>query len=101
VVVVAFIFLVVAVLLVIAAVFGGGDATSLDLGSFNLEASVAVMFFLGMGTLLLFVLSLALFRASARRAAARRADRKRVGELSNELDAYKREDPDHRVDERP
>lgn len=99
-VVIAFILLIVAVLLVVAAVFGGGEATSLDLGSFNLEASVAVMFFLGMGTLLLFVLSLALFRASARRAAARRADRKRVGELSSELDAYKREDPDHPADER-
>ena len=88
----ALILLIVAALMVIAAVFGGGASTTMDLGSFNLEANVATMFFLGMGTLLLIVLSLAMFRSAARRASARRADRKKVGELSSRLDEYKREE---------
>ncbi len=88
----ALIVLIVAVLLVIAAVFGGGDAATLDLGAFNLEANVAIIFFLGMGTLLLFVLSLGMFRSGAKRASARRADRKRVSELSTKLDEYKRDE---------
>jgi hypothetical protein len=88
----ALIVLIIAVLIVIAALFGGGDAATLDLGSFNLEANVATIFFLGMGTLLLFVLSIGMFRSGAKRAAARRADRKRVSELSSKLDEYKREE---------
>jgi hypothetical protein len=88
----AILILIVAVLLVIAALFGGSDATTLDLGSFNLEASASIMFFLGMGTLLLFVLSVVLFRNGAKRAAARREDRKKVSELSEKLDAYKRDE---------
>jgi uncharacterized integral membrane protein len=88
----ALIVLIIAVLLVVAAVFGGTDSATLDLGSFNLEANVTVMFFLGMVTLLLFVLSLGMFRVAAKRAAARRADRKKVSELSSKLDAYKREE---------
>jgi hypothetical protein len=51
-----------------------------------------VVFFLGMATLLLFVMSLGMFRSAAKRAAARRADRKKVSELSNKLDAYKRDE---------
>ncbi len=88
----ALIILIVAVLLVIAAIFGGTDPATLDLGAFNLEANVAIIFFLGMGTLLLFVLSLGMFRSGAKRAAARRADRKRVSELSSKLDEYKRDE---------
>ncbi|MCW2808155.1 MAG: hypothetical protein JWQ93_2110 [Marmoricola sp.] len=88
----ALIVLIVAVLLVIAALFGGSDATVIDLGDFNLQASASVVFFLGMGTLLLFFLSLGMFRSGAKRAAARRADRKKVSELSNKLDAYKRDE---------
>ena len=88
----ALIVLIVAVLLVIAALFGGtGDAT-LDLGSFNLETNATMILFLGMGTLLLFVLSLGMFRSGAKRAAARRADKKRVSELSSKLDEYKRDE---------
>ena len=45
-----------------------------------------------MGTLLLFVLSLGMFRSAAKRAAARRADRRKVSELSTKLDAYKRDE---------
>jgi hypothetical protein len=100
----ALIVLIVAVLLVVAALFGGSDPTTVDLGAFNLEANASVVFFLGMGTLLLFALALGMFRSGAKRAAARRADRKRVSELSNKLDEYKREErvdnDDVRRDER-
>ena len=94
----ALIVLIIAVLLVIAALFGGSDPTVIDLGAFNLEASASVVFFLGMGTLLLFVLSLGMFRSATKRAAARRADRKRVGELSTQLDEYKRDEREHNDD---
>lgn len=90
----ALIVMLVAVLLVIAALFGGNSDATLDLGSFNLETSATMVFFLGMATLLLFVLSLGMFRSGARRASARRADRKKVSELSNKLDAYKRDERD-------
>lgn len=88
----ALIVLIIAVLMVVAALFGGNDPTVVDLGAFNLEASATVVFFLGMATLLLFVLSLGMFRSGAKRAAARRADRKRVSELSTKLDEYKRDE---------
>jgi hypothetical protein len=88
----ALIVLIIAVLLVVAALFGGNDPTVIDLGAFNLEANATVVFFLGMGTLLLFVLSLGMFRSATKRAAARRADRRRVSELSSKLDEYKREE---------
>jgi membrane protein implicated in regulation of membrane protease activity len=88
----ALIVLIAAVLLVIAALFGGGDATTIDLGAFNFNGSASIVFFAGMGTLLLFVLSLGMFRSAAKRASARRADRKRVSELSSKLDEYKREE---------
>ena len=94
----ALIVLIIAVLLVIAALFGGTDQTVVDLGAFNLEASASVVFFLGMATLLLFVLSLGMFRSGAKRAAARRADRKRVSELSTKLDEYKRDERDSNED---
>ena len=94
----ALIVLIIAVLLVIAALFGGNDTTVVDLGAFNLEASASVVFFLGMATLLLFVLSLGMFRSGAKRAAARRADRKRVSELSTKLDEYKRDERDSNED---
>ena len=96
----ALIVLLVAVLLVIAALFGGGDATTIDLGAFNLETNAAMVFFLGMATLLLFVLSLGMFRSGAKRASARRADRKKVSELSTKLDAYKRDDRETKDDVR-
>lgn len=94
----ALIVLIIAVLLVIAALFGGNDQTVVDLGAFNLEASASVVFFLGMATLLLFVLSLGMFRSAAKRAAARRADKKRVSELSTKLDEYKRDEREHNDD---
>jgi membrane protein implicated in regulation of membrane protease activity len=99
----ALIVLLIAVLLVIAALFGA-DVTStvgstdgvvtIDLGVFDLEMDATAMFFLGMAALLLFFLSLAMFRSAAKRAAARRADRKKVSELSSKLDEYKRDERD-------
>ncbi len=88
----ALIVLLIAVLLVVAALFGGSDPTTIDLGAFNLQANASVVFFLGMGTLLLIVLSLGMFRSAAKRSAARRADRKKVGELNDKLEAYRRDD---------
>ena len=88
----ALIVLIIAVLLVIAALFGGSDATSIDMGAFEVEGPASLVFFAGMATLLLFVLSLGMFRSAARRAAARRADRRKVSELSTKLDAYKRDE---------
>ncbi len=90
----ALIVLIIAVLLVVAALFGGNDPTTVDLGAFNLEANATAVFFLGMVTLLLFVLSLGMFRGAAKRASARRSDRKQVSELSTKLDEYKREERD-------
>jgi uncharacterized membrane protein YciS (DUF1049 family) len=103
VVVVALVLLIVVVLLVLAAVFGGTDPTTIDFGSFNLNITAAGAFFLGAGTLLALVVSLGLMRTAARRARARRADRKRVSELSQKLDEYKRdenENADDRTEER-
>jgi hypothetical protein len=94
----ALILLIIAVLLVVAALFGGTDAASLDLGSFNLDTNVTTIFFLGMVTLLLAVLSLMLFRSGAKRAAARRADRKKVGELSEKLEEYRRDEREDNSD---
>ena len=90
----ALIVLLVAVLLVIAALFGGSDSTFIDMGAFEVEGPASLVFFAGMGTLLLFVLSLGMFRSGAKRAAARRADKKKVSELSSKLDAYKRDQRD-------
>jgi uncharacterized integral membrane protein len=94
----ALIVLIIAVLLVIAALFGGNDPTTVDLGAFNLEANATVVFFLGMATLLLFVMSLGMFRSAAKRASARRADRKKVSELSTKLDEYKRDERENNDD---
>jgi uncharacterized integral membrane protein len=88
----ALIVLIIAVLLVIAALFGGSDATSIDMGAFEVEGPASMVFFAGMATLLLFVLSLGMFRSAAKRSAARRADKRKVSELSTKLDAYKRDE---------
>lgn len=94
----ALLVLIVAVLLVIAALFGGNDTTVIDMGAFDINGSASLVFFAGMGTLLLFVLSLGMFRSAAKRASARRSDRKKVSELSNKLDAYKRDERDSNDD---
>jgi uncharacterized membrane protein len=97
----ALIVLIIAVLLVIAALFGGNDQTVIDMGAFDLKGSASLVFFAGMATLLLIVLSLGMFRIAARRASARRADRKRVSELSTKLDEYKRDERENNDDLRP
>lgn len=86
----ALILLLVAALLVVAAVFGGSATTTVDVGFGQMQLSAMTVFFLGMATLLVLVLSLGLFRIGARRARARRADRRKVSELSTKLDAYQR-----------
>jgi hypothetical protein len=104
----ALIVLLIVVLLVIAVLFGA-DVTStvgsthgvitIDLGSLgSIEMDPTALFFLGMATLLLFFLSLGMFRSAAKRAAARRADRKKVSELSTKLDEYKRDERDESRD---
>lgn len=90
----ALILLIISVLLVVAALFGGGEATSVDLGAFDLNTNATGVFFLGMATLLLLVLSLGMFRVAAKRSAARRAERRKVSELSSQLDQYRREERD-------
>ena len=97
----ALIVLIIAVLLVIAALFGGSDQTVIDMGAFDLKGSASLVFFAGMATLLLIVLSLGMFRSAAKRASARRADRKKVSELSTKLDEYKRDERDNNDDVRP
>ena len=76
----ALLVLIVAVLLVIAALFGGNDTTVIDMGAFNITGSASLVFFAGMGTLLLFVLSLGMFRNAAKRASARRSDRTTIAD---------------------
>lgn len=88
----ALIVLLIALLLLLSAVFGGGADASLNMGLFQIDANAAVVFFLGMVTLLLFVVSLEMFRRATRRAGKRRAERRQMGELSEKLDAYRRED---------
>ena len=89
-IVAAVIVLLIAALLVIAALFGGSESATLVVGSFNLEGTTSIMFFLGMATLLLIVLGLGMLRSGVRRARAHRAERRELGELSTKLDAYKR-----------
>lgn len=90
----ALIILLVGVLLLVAAVLGGGASATLDLGVFKLDTNAAGVFFLGMATLLLLGLGVAMLRIAARRARARRGERRQLGELSDKLDAYRREDRD-------
>ena len=93
----ALLLLIVAVLLVVIGVLGGGDSVDLDVLVGSFQVSATVVFFLGMVTLLCFVVSLMLFRSAGRRAAARRRDRKKVSELSEKLEEFER---DRRDDQR-
>ncbi|MCW2781168.1 MAG: hypothetical protein JWR35_1617 [Marmoricola sp.] len=87
----AFILLLLAVLLLLAGIFGGHGDAKLDLGVFNIDADSSVVFFLGMITLLLFVIGLLTLRLGMRRARAHRRDRKKVGELSQKLTDFQRD----------
>ncbi len=74
----ALILLLIAVLLVVAALFGGDSYASLDFGAFSLNTTSTTVFFLGMATLLLIVLSLWMMRAAGRATRNRRREAKRV-----------------------
>jgi hypothetical protein len=95
----ALVILVIALVLMAVALFTGSDTVTLGSGLIEFKTTGAGAFLLGMFTLLLIVVALGFFRAGTRRAAKRRADRRKVSELSDQLDAYKREErestPDH------
>lgn len=91
-IVAALIVLLIAVLAVLAGIFGGSSPATFDLGSFTVKTNATAVFFLGMATLLLLVLGLAMLRAGVRRANARRRDRKKISELSTKLDTYQQRD---------
>lgn len=80
-VVAGLIILLACVLLVIAMIYGGGDSARVDLGAFDLDATSAVVFFLGMATLLLVVLGLGLVKGGLRRSKQHRQDRRKAAEL--------------------
>ncbi len=82
--------LLIAAVLLLVGVLSVPEATMLELGPRNLETNSTVVFFLGMATLLFFVLALMLFRAAGRRASARRRDRRKVGELNQKLEQFQR-----------
>lgn len=87
----ALIVLILATLLLLAALFGGNSNAYLDLGLFDIDATSSVVFFLGMVTLLLFVIGIGMLRLGMKRASAHRKDRKKVSELSQKLDQFKTE----------
>ncbi|MDQ6933787.1 MAG: hypothetical protein M3130_00545 [Actinomycetota bacterium] len=91
-IVAALIVLLIAVLAVLTGIFGGSSPATFDLGSFTVKTNATAVFFLGMATLLLVVLGLAMLRAGVRRANARRRDRKKISELSTKLDTYQQRD---------
>lgn len=95
----ALILMLIAVLFVIAAIFGGGSSASLDLGAFNIDTNSTGVFFLGMATLLVLGLSLGMFRTAVRRTNARRSERRQLGELNEKLEAYRREERDQGASE--
>lgn len=97
-IVAAFIVLLIAILAVLAAIFGGHAPASLDLGPIgHFNSDTTAMFFLGMATLLVLVLGLAMLRVGLRRARRRHRDRRRLGELSTKLDKYERHTPEERT----
>ena len=81
----ALLVLAVAVLMIVVAVMGGGDSTSLDLGAYRLDTKAGAVFFLGMVSLLLVVLAVLLFRTGVRRAAAPRRAPTKVRRQSSQL----------------
>lgn len=92
----ALIVLVIAVLLLLAGIFGGDGKAVLDLGLLRIDANSTAVFFAGMVCLLLFVLGLGMIRSAGRRASSRRKDRKKVSQLSQQLDEYKRENTEEK-----
>lgn len=81
----ALIVLVIAVLLLLVGLLGGGQATTMDFGWFNLDANVTVVFVLGMVCLALFGASWRMFRSGTRHAMRSRRDRRRITELNSQV----------------
>lgn len=80
----------VAVALLIAAVFGGsstGEPTGFDLGPVNVETNTFGVFLTGAVTLLLLVAGLMLINAGLRRARRRRQERKELTRLTKKVEA--------------
>jgi membrane-bound ClpP family serine protease len=91
-VVAGLVLVIIAVLLVLAGLFGGGSQTvTLDLGAFSLDMSPAALFLFGIASMLVLAIGLGIMRVGARRARAHRQDRKKVDELSRKLDEAKSE----------
>ncbi|MEP6815265.1 MAG: hypothetical protein ABI873_06935 [Marmoricola sp.] len=91
-VVAGIVLVIIAVLLFLAGLFGGGgQKVKLDLGVFNLDLPPAALFLLGIIAMLILFIGLGTMRLGARRAKAHRRDRKKVDELSRQLDAAKHE----------
>lgn len=85
---------VLAALIVVLALFGGtGQTVTYDLGVLgNVNLGPASLFLLGVAATLLLFVGLLAIRIGARRARAHRRDRKKVNELSRELDQVKKDD---------
>jgi hypothetical protein len=91
-VVAGLILVIIAVLLFLAGLFGGsGETVTLDLGVFKADMPPAALFLLGIGAMLILVIGLGAMRVGARRAKGHRQDRKRLDELSRQVDANKQE----------
>ncbi len=78
------ILILVSALLLVTALFGGvNDPVPFDLGLVSGETSVMVVFLIGAGTVLLFVMGLELTRSGVRRANRRRKEQKEYQRLSS------------------
>lgn len=100
------ILIVIAILLFVAGILGGGDGTvTFDLGLFNVNMSPTVVFVLGAVAMLALFLGLGLMRRGAKKARERRQERHKVETLSRQLDAARKdmhEDSDEPLqDDRP
>ena len=92
VIIVGLVLIVLAVLLFFGAVLGGGSGqTTIDLGLFHVTTTPTVVFLLGAGAMLVFFLGVSAIRRGSRHSRERRKDRKRVDELSRQLDAARRD----------
>ena len=85
--------LLIAVLLLVAGLVGGTDPVSLDLGPVTLSTNATTVFLLGMLTLGLAVLGLWMVVVGLRHARNHRRDRRKVHELSQQLDENRKPTP--------
>jgi uncharacterized protein HemY len=86
------ILIVIAILLFVGGILGGGDGSvTFDLGLFNVDMSPTVVFVLGAVAMLALFLGLGLMRRGARKARERRQERQKVQDLSRQLDAARKD----------